>query len=101
MLLVWHLSPNPCVGANKGNLRMDSFVFSIPIHVMVSIQTLNIDCSLRRGIPNFKGIIVERYYHHIHWAPMFTVNFEGGIGYSEVFVVDTILDAKCQFACIA
>jgi hypothetical protein len=66
--------------------------------VKVALEVLGIDGTLWGDLKKFSGLVCNRYYHEIHGAPMFTVDFGGGIGNREVRVCDTELDHAKQFS---
>jgi hypothetical protein len=57
--------------------------------VKVALTVLGIDCSHWGALEKFSGVVKNRYYQEVHGAPMFTVDFGGGIGRREVRVCDT------------
>lgn len=74
------------------HVRVDHRAFQQPQHVLVKLATLGLDSSLWGEIEHFRGLVRHRYYHEVTGAPMYTVDFDGGIGFRELRVCDTTRD---------
>jgi hypothetical protein len=80
------------------SLPVDDHAFLDPVHMKVSLSLLGFDASLWGDLQHFSGEFRDRYYHAVHGAPFFSVDFKGSIGIREVRVQDTEVNHEKMFS---
>lgn len=89
-----HGLPFETMFSPRDHVRVDHRAFLGIQHVRVALSVLGFDSSLWGNLSHFRGAVLHRYYHEVHGAPMYTVDFGGSIGICKLRVCDTVADLE-------
>jgi hypothetical protein len=74
------------------HIRVDRRTFTKNVYVKVALDLLGYDPGLWRGLTDFSGLVIDRYYQPVTGSPMFSIDFGRSIGQHEVKVCHTKVD---------